>query len=117
MVPKSRFAALAAVTGIILLSAVLDEASAKGGGGFRGGGRFARSSYLYSHRAHGNYGYGYGYAGFAPDVAPTVYYVDGPAVQSTPVPPRVLTCHHTQDTVSVPIEDGVGERQIRVSRC
>ena len=33
-----------------------------------------------------------------------------------PPPPRVLSCRRSQETVTVPSEDG-GERQIRITRC
>ena len=78
--------------------------------------RGARYRNLRRHR------YGYAYGGFY--LGAPAYYGDGhiqvvpaPQILGPVIPPTfVLSCHRSQETVTVPAEDG-GSRKIRITRC
>jgi hypothetical protein len=54
------------------------------------------------------------------DTVPVLSAYDGEAQRQifvvAPEPPRMLGCHHSQETVTVPSEDG-GARKITIVRC
>ena len=105
----------AAIAGITLMAALADDAAAAiRGGGFRSGRHFGRWRYPYSYSALSYDPYGYG-AG--PGVMP-VYVGGGSAAQGTPaIQTPNLTCKHNQEIVTVPMENGTGMQQIRITRC
>jgi hypothetical protein len=100
-------------------------AAIRGGGGFRFGGHighaghfgyFGRSRYPYSYVALSYSPYGYGAIG--PRVT-SVSVTGGSGAQGAVAPPPALslTCKHSQEIVTVPMEDGSGTQQIRITRC
>jgi hypothetical protein len=61
------------------------------------------------------------YGGFVTGMVSSVSYGDSniPPLQARelpPDPPRVLTCHRSQETITVPVESG-GEQPVRITRC
>ena len=92
----------------ILLATAFDASARWRGGGFRNNLAF-RNFPLYG-----------GVAASAPYFYPTVYPTAGSVTQvverAAPVPLPQLTCHHSQETVTVASEDG-GTRDIRINRC
>jgi hypothetical protein len=114
MVRTSHVALLSAAASLVLLSIIPEEATARSGFRFGGGRFFARSSRFYPYGSYGSVPYG----GFSSGSTPTVYYVGGGLEPgSRPLPPRVLTCQHSEATVTVPSEGGAGAQQIKISRC
>jgi len=81
--------------------------------------------YRHADRHSPSDGFGVGYASsfYSPyDYTPN-YYTEPVGDISLPQrldpyipPPPPLSCHHSQETITVPSEDG-GDRQIRITRC
>ena len=115
MIRMGRLAFVAAAIATTLLSLIPDDALARGGG-FRFHGRSAWPA-----RPHPYGALRYGYDGFGTFAVPALYAAGSRPVviQSAPapLPPYASTCRHSQDTVTVPVEDGPGTQQIRITRC
>ena len=108
--------AVAVSLGTLLVVPVAAVAWSGGAGiGARPG--FAGSAHRQRHRAFNALPYG----GFVAGAWPSAAYGENtiPAFQGrevSPEPPRVLTCHHSQETITVRAEGG-GEQQVRITRC
>jgi hypothetical protein len=101
-----------AVAGVTLAAALADEAAAAiRGGGFRLGQQFGRWQQQYSYGGvYAPYGYGAGLT------AASTYVASVPIAPVAP-PSLALTCKHSQEVVTVPMENGTGTQQIRITRC
>jgi hypothetical protein len=115
---KLRIAAIVAATGLaVVLPASFEAAKA---GIHRFGGHALFHAFRHNHN-HGQFGAGSWYGGYAesaPYMGDEVGYA--PQQQSVvyvaPPPAAALACHHSQETVAVPVEGG-GTRDIHVTRC
>jgi len=113
----------AAVSLATLLLIPIAAVARSGGLGFGARHSFVGSPFKQRHRAFNTVPYG-GYGGYGGYVAGTLSgaaYGESniPPLQGRefpPDPPRVLTCHRSQETMVVPVEGG-GEQQIRITRC
>jgi hypothetical protein len=110
-------AVVASSVGMLLLAPWYTGASAHGTHSFHFSDHFRATYHNGRYGAYGAwpfYGGGivavppYGSEGMANYAPPTVVYV--------PLPPQALTCHRSQQTVTVPSEEG-GTRKITVTRC
>jgi hypothetical protein len=100
----------------VLVVAPYEVAARPGGAGF-GAHSFHPAGRHGSFRRSPSYGYGTGFVStpyYAPD------YVGSDAIERAaalpPEPLRVMDCHRSQQTVTVPSEQG-GTREITVTRC
>jgi hypothetical protein len=113
----------AAVVGVsasaMLLLAPLEAVAGPHGGGF-GAHSFHFTSHFRSARHHGAFGRWPLFGGLVavPPYASDniVTYVTPETVVFVPEPPRALSCHRSQQTVTVPSEAG-GTREITITRC
>jgi hypothetical protein len=116
----------AAVSFATLLLIPIAAVARSGGLGFGARHSFVGSPLMQRSRAlnavpYGGYG-GFGdYGGFVAGTWPGASYGESniPPLHGRefpPDPPRVLTCHRSQETMVVPAEGG-GEQQIRITRC
>jgi hypothetical protein len=122
---KMIHAAIAGVSASALLLIAPFAVTAKPHGGGHGAHTFHFGGHLRSGRLHsGSYRGAYGqwplYDGFVA-VPPygsdnIINYAAPPTVVYVSVPPRALSCHRSQDTVTVPSETG-GTSKITVTRC
>jgi hypothetical protein len=113
----------AAVSFATLLLIPIAAVARSGGLGFGARHSFVGSPLMQRSRAfhavpYGGYG---GYGGFDAGTLSSAFYGESniPPLQGRefpPDPPRVLTCHRSQETMMVPAEGG-GEQQIRITRC
>jgi hypothetical protein len=97
----------------------VDAAEAAGPGGSWSGGGWHRGTNHGRHYYNGGYYGGYDTGYFAiPDIpTESVSAVAAPQPLSPLVPPTLaLSCHHSQETITVPAESG-GERKITITRC
>lgn len=98
----------------MLLLAPFEAAARSGGAGF-GARSFHSRVHFRAHRYYPLYG---GVAASAPYDAPD--FIGSAQLIGIASPPReparVLTCRHSQETVTVASEDG-GTREIRITRC
>lgn len=114
-----KFLTVACVLALVI-NASAAKAAGHGGSGWHGGGSrsaSARHRFGGPDRYHGGGQYGGGY------LDNPIYYVEPvvDASSSQPLGPAMppslsLNCHHSQEIVDVPSEDG-GERQITITRC
>lgn len=114
-------ARVAAAVSLATLLLIPTAAVARSGGlGFGVRHSFVGSPFKQRHRAFNAVPYG-GYGGYVAGTFSSASYGDSniPPLQGRefpPDPPRVLTCHRSQETMVVPVEGG-GEQQIRITRC
>jgi hypothetical protein len=86
------------------------------GGGWHGASWHRDTNYG---RYNGGYygGYGPGYVAIPGLPTESVSMVAAPKPPDPLVPPSLaLSCHHSQETIAVPVESG-GERKITITRC
>jgi hypothetical protein len=110
----------AAVSFATLLLIPIAAVARSGGLGFGARHNFVGSPLMQRHRAFYAVPYG-GYGGFVAGTFSSASYGESniPPLQGRefpPDPPRVLTCHRSQETMVVPVEGG-GEQQVRITRC
>jgi hypothetical protein len=102
----------------LLLAPLQIDANAHGTHAFHFSDHF-RASYHHNGR-YGAYGawpfYGGGIVAVPPYASETMVNYAPPTVVYVPLPPQALTCHRSQQTVTVPSEEG-GTRKITVTRC
>jgi hypothetical protein len=111
----ARVAVAASLTALLLIP--IAAVARSGGAGFGARHRFVGSPLMQRHRAFNAVPYGGFVVGTLSNTSDSES--DIPLLQSQefpPNPPRVLTCHRSQETVAVPVEGG-GEQQIRITRC
>jgi hypothetical protein len=102
----------------MLLLAPFEAAARSGGAGF-GARSFHSRAHFRVHRHYPSYG---GVAAFAPYDTPDfigsaqLVGIASPPREPVRVPMPVLTCRHSEQTVTVASEDG-GTREIRITRC
>jgi hypothetical protein len=109
---------------MLLLAPLGLAANARSGGfgahTFHFAGLHRSASHLHSARSRGAFGQWPFFGGivavppYASDNILT--YAMPERVVFVPEPPRALSCHHSQETVTVPSEEG-GTRQITITRC
>jgi hypothetical protein len=104
----TRQAALAGAAALAALLIATSATMAHGHGGH---------AHYHGHR-RGVFGAWPYYGGYvaAPAYAPAYTYAQRPEVIYVAEPPRALSCHHSEQTVTVPAEAG-GTRTITVDRC
>lgn len=126
---------IATISGVLALTALLTlpfTVAAKpggGGAGFHGAGfhgagfhgaGFGHRAPFRNQRAFRRFpGYG-GVGVYDPYPFTTAYGVGDNVIEKfilPPEPPRALTCHRSQETVTVPADDGGPAKQIVVTRC
>jgi hypothetical protein len=107
----------AAVSFATLLLVPIAAVARSGGLGFGARHGFVGSPLMQRYRAFNAVPYG----GFVAGTLSSASYGESniPPLQGRefpPDPPRILTCHRSQETMVVPVEGG-GEQQIRITRC
>ena len=107
----------AAVSLATLLLIPIAAVARSGGLGFGARHSFVGSPLMQRSRAFNALPYG----GFVAGTLSSAYDSESniPSLQGRefpPDPPRVLTCHRSQETMVVPVEGG-GEQRIRITRC
>ena len=122
---KMNHAAIIGVSASVLLLVAPFTVAAKPHGGGHGAHTFhfgghLRSGRLYSKGRRGAYGQWPWYGGYVavPPYWPDniINYTEPTTVVYVPEPPRALSCHRSQDTVTVSSETG-GTSKITVTRC
>lgn len=113
---KTKYAAIvaASISAMLVLAPGQFSARAHGTHAFHSHNHFRGARHSYD--AYGSLPF-YGGLDVAPPYEPAgVSYAPPPTVVYVPEPPQALSCHHSEQIVTVPGELG-GTKQITVTRC